>query len=297
VRTLLHFSDVHVSAGLANIPLKDCLGKRVVGAANLLLRRSRAFARAPEKLAALTRFSADQGVDSIICTGDYTALGTDAEFASSRELIQGLIDSVPCFATVPGNHDLYVPDTVREQRFEKHYGELLTTDRAGWCVDGPWPSVRFLGDDLALVGVNSARPNPSIFRSSGRIPETQIAALEDVLRQPELDGRWVFVFTHYGPLTGRGLPDSHHHGLENYEELLRVTGSRPRTAVLHGHIHHGYHLAAEPGRPWLFCAGSATYESHEALWMFRVGDGEVEAVPGVFTDAGYQLQESASVRL
>lgn len=34
-------------------------------------------------------------------------------------------------------------------------------------VDGPWPLLRLIGENLAVVGVNSARPNPLPWRSSG----------------------------------------------------------------------------------------------------------------------------------
>ena len=54
-------------------------------------------------------------------------------------------------------------------------------------VDGVWPLVRLIGDSVAVVCVNSARPNPQPWRSSGRIPDTQIKALRDVLRDPRLD--------------------------------------------------------------------------------------------------------------
>src|ERR1041385_5879231 len=52
---VLHFSDVHVGVPLSALPLRDMLGKRLLGAANLVLRRQRLFRDAREKLGALAR--------------------------------------------------------------------------------------------------------------------------------------------------------------------------------------------------------------------------------------------------
>jgi len=43
-------------------------------------------AQAREKLATLAEFSAQQGVDLVIATGDYTTLGTDPELAARVRL-------------------------------------------------------------------------------------------------------------------------------------------------------------------------------------------------------------------
>ena len=81
---VLHLSDVHVDVPLSRMPLRELFGKRLLGAGNLLLRRRPLFAAARDKLQALARFAAREAVDLVVCTGDYTALGTDAELAAAR---------------------------------------------------------------------------------------------------------------------------------------------------------------------------------------------------------------------
>ena len=172
----LHFSDVHVNVPWHELPLGEMFNKRLVGGANLLLRRKRLFRAAREKLAVLARFAEAQAVDLAICTGDYTALGTWPELEAARRAVEAL-RRPRGFITVPGNHDLYLPDTLLDRRFERVFGDLLGTDWPEYAV-GDFPAVRLFDDRLAVVTINSARPNPQIRRSSGRIADNQLAALE-----------------------------------------------------------------------------------------------------------------------
>ena len=47
---VLHLSDVHVTVPLWQLPWRQMLNKRFIGAANLALRRGRHFAQARQKL-------------------------------------------------------------------------------------------------------------------------------------------------------------------------------------------------------------------------------------------------------
>jgi 3',5'-cyclic AMP phosphodiesterase CpdA len=84
VTKVLHVSDVHLENGFPGVPLTSFINKRIVGLANLRLRRRRAFAEAAQKVEALVAFSQEQEADLVICTGDYTALGTEPEIAYAR---------------------------------------------------------------------------------------------------------------------------------------------------------------------------------------------------------------------
>ena len=79
VTKVLHISDVHLEDGFPGVPLKSFINKRIVGLANLHFRRRTVFAEAAQKVEALAAFSKEQGADLVICTGDYTALGTEPE--------------------------------------------------------------------------------------------------------------------------------------------------------------------------------------------------------------------------
>jgi 3',5'-cyclic AMP phosphodiesterase CpdA len=291
---VLHFSDVHVDVALREMPLRELHGKRLLGGANLLLRRARWFKDARAKLAALARFAEQQAIDLVVCTGDYTALGTAPELEAARRAIEPLTRRPSGFVTVPGNHDLYMPDTVADGRFERIFGDLLGTDWREQAVDGGWPAVRLYDEHLAVVSVNSARPNPQWWRSSGRIPDAQLTALGAVLSDARLVGRSVLVATHYAPRRPDGSPDRFSHGLENADALLALCARVPHCAVLHGHIHHRYHVRPSGG-PSLLGAGSATHRGREGIWQLEVEPGRLRAVPGGFHGGEYRLEHQAAI--
>jgi len=286
---VLHVSDVHVSVPLSELPWGRMLNKRLLGALSHAARRARGFAQAPEKLRALGAFAAEHAVDLVIVTGDYTAVGTEPELAAARRAVDSLTSRPLGFVTLPGNHDVYLADSVRHGCFERYFGEFLSSDLPEYCVDGPWPLTRLVGDDVAVVAVNSARPNPQPWRSSGLIPDPQLAALSRVLSDARLANRFVFVATHYAPRRPDGTPDTRWHGLVNADALLAVCKPLKSAAILHGHIHHRYQLQVPGSRTRIFGAGSATYAGREGLWLFDVDATQAIARPGSFQGDRYVL--------
>ncbi|HEY8428640.1 MAG TPA: metallophosphoesterase [Sandaracinaceae bacterium] len=283
----LHISDVHVDVPFARIPWRAWLGKRLLGGGNLWLRRGRYFRRTREKLAALERFRAEQGAELVLCTGDYTALGTEPELAAAREAIDPLTRGRLGFVTVPGNHDVYVNDALG--RFEAIFAELLGTDLPQYRADAHWPIVRLIGDSVAVVAVNSARPNPQPWRSSGLVPAAQLDALARILRDPRVRERFVFVITHYAPRLADGRPDRYTHGLVNADALLAVCADLPYGAILHGHVHRCFTVRVPGVSPPLFSAGSTTQEGREGLWLFEIDGEGMRAVRGAWDGARYVL--------
>jgi 3',5'-cyclic AMP phosphodiesterase CpdA len=278
-------------------PPTELLGKRFLAGLNLWLGRGKLFASAREKLRALTSFAAEQRVSLALCTGDYTAIGTHGELADARDAVEEMLRASPLgLVTVPGNHDLYLPDALRDQRFDERFVDLMQSDWPDTTVDGVFPFVRLFGEQLAVIGVNSARPNPSPFRSSGYVPDVQLAGLARILDDARLAGRWILVMTHYGILRRDGSPDTKHHGLDNAAELVRIC-ARPRVLLVHGHIHGTYHHAATATQPWLFCAGSATQREREGFWIYEIQPERLVATPGAYRDGQYVLRAEASVEL
>ncbi len=290
---VLHFSDIHVGLGLTRVPVRDWPGKRLVGGANLLRGRGRRFEGALEKLSRLTEVAGSEDVDLVVFSGDFTAMGTDAEFSAARAAIEPILALPAEFVCVPGNHDIYARDVVLEKRFEKHFGDLLETDLPQLRVDGPWPLVRFVGEDdggVVVIALNSARPNPvPPWRSSGRIPDEQLEALGQILRRPELGSRFVFVVTHYAPRLWDGRPDTPNHRLVNAEAFIETCAGIERSAILCGHVHRTYRVQIPGIGPEIFCAGSATMHELEGFWMFDLERGGLSARRGRWNGHGYEV--------
>lgn len=289
---VLHISDVHVDVPLAQVPWGDWLGKRFLAGLVFLLHRRQTFRDVRAKLASLVHFCEEQAVDLVICTGDHTAFGTEPELAEARVALAPLMARPAGFVHVPGNHDLYLPSALRERRFERHFGDTLASDLPEHAVDGPWPLVRLVGDHLAVVAVNSARPNPQVWRSSGAIPDLQLRALAKALADPRVRERFVFVATHYAPRLPDGRPDRPLHGLENADDFLAACRGVERGAILHGHLHRRFRLD-RTAEPPIFCAGSTTQEEREGLWLFDVGADGAVARSGSFDGSGYVLDGPA----
>ena len=294
---ILHLSDVHVTVPIAALPWRQMFNKRLIGALNLTLRRARHFEGAADKLHALAAFAEREHVDLVICTGDYTALGTEPELIAARRAIAPLTSRPYGFVTVPGNHDLYLPDCIRDRRFERNFEELLHSDLPETRVEGPWPIVRLVGDDIAVVAVNSARANPQPWRSSGSIPDAQLRALQSLCEDPRIAQRFVFVITHYAPFRSDGTPDRRSHGLVNAPALLDACRSLRRGALLHGHIHHRFCVNVPGFSLPIFSAGSTTCDGREGFWLFELDQASARAVPGSWTGGRYEVHGGAALSL
>ena len=297
VTRVLHVSDLHLEDGFSGVPFSAFLNKRVVGYANLAFRRRKVFAHAAMKVEALAAFAKEQSVDLIVCTGDYTALGTEPELAYARRVIEPLTKMPLGFFTVPGNHDLYLRDTVEAGWWDQYFGGLMKNDLPEHAVDGVWPQVWLPAEGLAIVGVNSARANPKPTYSSGRIRDPEIDALTRILDDARLRDRFTIIATHYAPRLANGRRDRPAHGLENADALLTASACAARGVILHGHIHWRYHVRVPETPLSICCAGSTTHAGREGLWMLEVGDGRVTATPGTWDQSRYVLEPAEALVL
>ena len=293
---ILHFSDIHLDVPLTTIPLREWIGKRVIGGANLVLNRRRHFQNVPHKLECLDRFRREHHIDLVLNTGDFTVLGTEPEYAVARQAMAPLYQAPLGFVAIPGNHDLYMPNTVRLGRFERHFGDAMSSDRPDLAVDGPWPFVRFFGAGVAVVAVNSARPNPEPWRSNGRIPHAQIEGLSRALADPDVASRFVFIMTHYAPCLRDGEPDRPSHGMENADAFLEACApvERGGGAILCGHVHHCFRVKLPQVGPEIYCAGSATMNHREGFWVFDIDGRTVTARKGNWDGEHYVLAAGAA---
>lgn len=288
---ILHFSDPHILTSFHNVPWYKWLSKRAIGRTNLLLRRAHFFAHAQKKITALTHFTRDEQIDLVLCTGDYTALGFGHEYREAVRVIKPLMDVPHGYITVPGNHDYYIADVPLEERFSSYFLEALSCDLPEYQADGLWPLVRLIGEKLAVIAINSARPNPLPWRSSGRISDKQLETLTTIAGDTRIKNRLVLIMTHYAPLLADGSPDTRLHGLTNAQEFLNACSQFKQTLVLCGHKHQRYHVKEPETGVSIFCAGSVTMESREGFWLFDIDEERLQATPGHWsaTDGKFKL--------
>lgn len=248
---VVHLTDLHFNAPLRTSQL---LGKRALGAANLVLRgRSRQFGGASRD--ALVDDVLGQRPDLVVLTGDLTALATEAEFSAARDALTPLLAALPV-AMVAGNHDRYTRGSARARRMESHFGPWMEGGRwdaqaRNWTVatDDPAPGLaRFSVDRIDLWMLDTARPSAV---SRGRVAAGHVERLgRELAGSPE--ERLRILGLHYPLLGPDGRPYRHPtHGLVGVESLIDLLREHPVDLVLHGHVHHWWAgaMAARSGRP------------------------------------------------
>lgn len=251
---LCHFSDVHLTARPLGWTVRDVLGKRSTGWMNIaLLGRGGRFRHAAHITDVLRRDFAVRGFDQLIFSGDATMLGFDAELHTAAAKI-GVGD--PALApgiAVPGNHDVYVPRTVRKEAFESAFAPWQEGTRVSNSV---YPFARKVGH-VWLIGLNSAKPNFWMWDATGKIVEPQLARLRELTAA--LDPGPRIVVSHYPILMQKRKPEPRWHRLRNWRRVRDVAAECGVSLWLHGHRHVWYALPAGENLPFAsICAGSAT---------------------------------------
>jgi 3',5'-cyclic AMP phosphodiesterase CpdA len=209
-----HITDLHAEARPG---LGDLFNKRAIGAANLyILGRAGHFAAAAFE-ACVARV-VDLAPDAVVCSGDLTATGTDAEFELARARLRPILDRF-AFVVIPGNHDVYTGESVG--RFERHFGPIRTVVPLG---------------EFDVVSLDVCHPD---WLSRGWATDGALAAFDEALSSSE---RPAWVMLHY-PLRGRGGqpygPATR--ACANAAAIERLLGRHPRVrGVWHGHEHHGF---------------------------------------------------------
>jgi 3',5'-cyclic AMP phosphodiesterase CpdA len=280
----LHCSDIHLTQDYAEVPIFR-LGWRFWMAWYELAWKKRAadYARAGEVVRQILADARGHGVDHLIVSGDLTASATEREFELAREALGDLVEDPARCSVIPGNHDCHHPLALKARRFESRFGPQLHSDLPEYARQGPYPFVRLVGSEAAVVGLHSSRLPEIPGIAYGKLGREQLEGLEALLGDPRLAGRAVLAVVHHAPLKPDGRIDKLSHRLVDTRELLGLLKG-PRFAVLHGHIHHRYHHPATAHRPHLFGAGSSTQRGREGYWLIDVEGGEVKGgralIPG-----------------
>lgn len=224
--SFLHLTDLHFWEIVLN-PLR-LLNKRAIGAANVLFRRRKEFL--VDRAGPYSDYLAARGVRQLLITGDITSTATDKEMSLGAAFVRGLEERGLKPLVIAGNHDVYTFESVRKQRFEKHFGP--------WLPSATLPCIHQLEGGTPVLFVPTACPN--YISSKGHISDEHLreaAALLDGLVSP------VIVAGHY-PL----LAKPHGHGpganrrLRNAPALREALGHSGREIVyISGHTHRfGY---------------------------------------------------------
>ncbi len=265
--TLAHLSDVHLSP-LPRPTLSQLLNKRMLGYANWLRGRDQVHQR--RVLDTLTADLKARQADHIAVTGDLVNLALPLEFAAARDWLATLGDA-ETVSVVPGNHDAYVRSDTAEglglwRAFMQSDPTLDLPVASG--PDG-FPFVRLRGP-AALIGLSTAVPTPP-FIAAGRLSQSQLRALPDLLRALRERNLFRILLIHHPPLSGLS---AWRRGLQNCEALLSILRTHGVELVLYGHNHEQAldrldtmtGAAALVGVP----SGSAARAGHRALARYNM---------------------------
>ncbi|MES1157807.1 MAG: metallophosphoesterase [Haliangium ochraceum] len=249
---LAHVTDPHFRS-FDGARVGDFLGKRAVGALNIVVNRRR-----KHKMELLEALGADLRAarpDHVALTGDLSNVSLPAEWREALRWIEGLGRSPDAVTIIPGNHDAYVPQVVTAGTFESMFAAYQTAD-ARPAGDG-YPFLRIRGP-LALVSVNSCVATGDL-GAWGEIGAAQLARLETALASAEARDRLRVVLIHHPPVRHKGGED---HNLKDRDALVAALARAGAELVLHGHD-HADERASVPGPANatipIVGAGSASY--------------------------------------
>jgi 3',5'-cyclic AMP phosphodiesterase CpdA len=248
---LVQVSDPHFqSFRLSSI--RQLLGKRAVGALNLLVRRRRKHRM--ELLQALLEDLRGRSFDHLALTGDLCNVALASEWDAALRWIAATGLPADRVTVIPGNHDAYVPEVVRDGSFERLFAVFQTPDLR--LDSATYPFVRFRGE-VALVCVSTGVPTGDL-GAWGRVGEAQLARLETLLAMPEVKAHRRVVLIHHPPVVNRPGEDRNLRDRAALQAVLARTGAE---LVLHGHDHRDFwnELPGPGSRIPVVGAGSASY--------------------------------------
>jgi 3',5'-cyclic AMP phosphodiesterase CpdA len=164
---------------------------------------------------------------------------------------------------IPGNHDLYLQDIVRRQRFAHYFERFMRSELPEHRVREPagvFPFVKLRGP-VVLVGLSSAVPRPP-FVSAGHVGHAQREMLRAILDVPEVASRTPIVLVHHDPLDSRSTLEQLRRGLVDARRLRAELSRLRRGMILFGHLHVRRYSRLPTDAGWLdiVCASGASLE-------------------------------------
>ena len=222
---LAHLSDPHLGP-LPDARVAELISKRVIGYVNW--QRNRATSHTSDHLDAVVADLKVSEPDHVAVTGDLVNLALDAELEPARLWLSGLGDPNDVSA-IPGNHDAYVPGSVKKAVAK--WRAFMSSDADGGD-HSPFPFVRRRGP-VGIVGLSSASASAP-FMATGIFDPAQARALRTALLRLGEEGLFRIVLIHHPPL--RTVTHWYRRliGAARLRKVVHETGAE---LILHGHTH------------------------------------------------------------
>lgn len=233
---LIHITDPHLTS-LAEVPLRQRLGKRTLGYLSWLRHRRRMHR--PERLAETVAALRAERPDLILLGGDLCHLGLPAEIVAAGEWLRALVPP-QSLLLVPGNHDLYCSDSHAAVLAHWRPWLHLPAEATGEELRAHYP-VAWQAPGLSVFGLCSAVPTPPLL-ASGRLGGGQLRRLQTRLEQARARGDAVCVLIHHPPLPGQS---SRRKALTDAAALRALLLAYRVDLVVHGHLHANAALREE----------------------------------------------------
>ncbi len=250
---LAHVTDPHFRS-FEGARLGDFLGKRAVGALNVVVNRRRKHKM--ELLEALGEDVRREAPDHLALTGDLSNVSLDAEWREALRWLEATGRAPGATTVIPGNHDAYVAEVVASRSFERLFAPFQMSDLPGTTAPA-YPFVQLRGP-LALVALNSCVATGDL-GAWGELGVAQLDEAAALLAAPALRGKTRVVLLHHPPVKLKGGEDRNLKDREAFAAMMARAGA---DLILHGHDHRD-ETAALPGPGGaaipVIGAGSASY--------------------------------------
>ena len=253
-----HFSDTHVLS-LDGVQIKDFLNKRLTGAVNLALNRSKHYR--VEVFEQLLDAVVASKPDHALCTGDLVNLALAPEFERVRELLEARFEAND-LTLVPGNHDYYTKEAALAGCFEESFAQYLPHQLAE-PARGSYPVSRVLsnesGERVVVIGLSTAIPTAS-FMATGEVGEAQLSEAQRLLTHEDAEGAFTLLMLHHPlfPEPKRRLDATRR--LLDADRLIAELDQVASTPdlIIHGHNHEFKRMALPTTQTPVIQVGSAS---------------------------------------